>query len=56
MQYYRVKEQEMKDNFRNNYFRREKLILKSKLNERNKVMVLNTWVVSVLRYGGGILE
>ena len=31
----RVKEQEMKDKFRNEYFRRTKLILKSKPNGRN---------------------
>ena len=33
-----AKEQEMKDKFRNKYFRRTKLILMSKLNERNKIM------------------
>ena len=31
LEYDRVKEQEMKDRFRNQYFRRAKLILKSKL-------------------------
>ena len=31
-EYDRVKEQEMKDKFKNKYFRRGKLILKSKLN------------------------
>ena len=54
-EYDRVKEQEMKDKFRNEYFRRTKLILKSKLNGRNKIMALNTWAVSILRYGAGIL-
>ena len=46
----------MKDKFRNEYFRRAKLILKSKLNGRNKIMALNTWAVSILRYGAGILK
>ena len=46
----------MKDTFRNKYFRRAKLILKSKLNGRNKIMPLNTWAVSILRYGAGILK
>ena len=46
----------MKDKFRNEYFRREKLILKSKLNGRNKIMALNTRVVSILRYGNGIFK
>ena len=56
LEYDRVKEQEMKDKFRNEYFRRAKLILKSKLNGRNKIMALNTWIVSILRYGAGILK
>ena len=56
LEYDRVKEQEMKDKFRNEYFRRAKLILKSKLNGRNKIMALNTWAVSILRYGAGILK
>ena len=43
LEYDRVKKQEMKDKFRNEYFRRTKLILKSKLNGRNKIMALNTW-------------
>ena len=56
LEYDRVKEQEMKDKFRYEYFRRTKLILKSKLNGRNKIMALNTWEVSILRYGAGILK
>ena len=56
LEYDRVKEQEMKDKFRNEYFRRAKLILKSKLNGRNKIMALNTWAVSILRYGAGIFK
>ena len=55
LEYDRVKEQKMKDKFRNKYFRRAKLILKSKLNGRTKIMTLNTWAVSILRYGAGIL-
>ena len=42
LEYDRVKEQEMKEKFRSEYFRRAKFILKSKLNERNKIMALNT--------------
>ena len=42
LEYDRVKEQEMKDKFRNEYFRRAKLILESKLNGRNKIIALNT--------------
>ena len=56
LEYDRVMEQEMKDKFRNEYYRRAKLILKSKLNGRNKIMALNTWAVSILRHGAGILK
>ena len=56
MEYDRVKEQEMKDKFRNEYFRRAKLILKSELNGKNKIMALNTWAVSILKYGAGIIK
>ena len=56
LEYDKVKKQEMKDKFRNEYFRRENLILKSKLNGRNKIMALNTRVVSILRYGNGIFK
>ena len=35
LEYDKVKEQEMKDKFRNEYFRRAKLILKSKLKKQN---------------------
>ena len=32
------------------------MILKSKLHGRNKITALNTWAVSILRYGAGILK
>ena len=39
------------------YKRRLKLVvLKSKLNEKNKINAINTWAVSVLRYGAGIIR
>ena len=56
MEYDRVKEEELKDKFKNEYFRKAKLILKSKLNGRDKIMALNTCAVSILRYDTGILK
>ena len=50
------KNNKMKDKFRNEYFRKTKLILKGKVNKRNKIMALNTWAVSIMRYGAGILN
>ena len=46
----------MRDKFRNEYFRSTKLNLESKLNGRNKIIALNTWAVSILWYGAGILK
>ena len=45
----------MEEKFRQ-YLRQLKLILRSKLNGRNKIMAFNTWVASVMRYGAGILK
>ena len=56
LKYSRMKEQEIKDMFRDEYFRRAKLILKSKLDGRNKVMAWDTWTVSIMSYGTGILK
>ena len=50
LEYDRIKEQEMKDKLRNGYFRRTKLILKSTLNGRIKIITLNTWAASIMRY------
>ena len=52
----KVKEQEMKLEFRAEYMRRLKLIMKSKLHGRHKIKAINTWAVSLLRYGAGIIE
>ena len=46
----KVKEQEMKQEFRAEYMRRLKLIIKSKLHGRNKIKAINTWAISLLRY------
>ena len=52
----KIKEKEMKEKFSKEYLRRLRLILRSKLNGRNKIMAVNTWAVSVMRYGAGILK
>ena len=53
----RIKEKEMKKKFSKEYLRWLRLILLIlKLNERNKIMIFNTWVVSLIRYGAGILK
>ena len=38
------------------YKQRQRLILKSKLNGRNKVTAIKTWEVAIARYGAGIIQ
>ena len=52
----KIKEKEMKGKFSKEYLRRLRLILRSKLNGRNKIMAVSTLAVSVMRYGAGILK
>ena len=49
-------EAQIKSKFVKEYERRLRLVLKSKLNSRTKIMAMNTWAVSLLRYGPGILK
>ena len=47
---------EMKIRLQNEYYRRLKRILKSKLNGKNVIMSVNIWAVSVLRYRTGVIN
>ena len=51
-----VKEGEMKIQCQKEYKRRLKMVLKSKLNGKNKIQAINTWAVAVIRYGAGIIK
>ena len=51
-----IKEHEMKNKVTAEYKRRLRLILKSKLNGKNKIQAINTWAVVLLRYGAGIIN
>ena len=42
----KIRETEMKDKITKEYKQRQRLILKSKLDERNKVTAINTWTYS----------
>ena len=50
-----IMEERMKDKFINEYYRRLTLVLKSKLNGRNKFQAINTWAVALLRNGAGVM-
>ena len=51
-----IKEHEMKINVTAGYKRRLRLILKSKLNGKNKIQEINTWADALLRYGAGTIN
>ena len=55
-EYDKVKEKEIKAEFARVYKRNVRLILSSKLNEKNKKAAINTWTVSLLTYSAGISE
>ena len=56
LQYNKIKESYVKENFQREYLRRTKLIMKSRLNCRNKIITINTWAVSLMRYGAGTVK
>ena len=55
LEYNKIKESKMKENFRKDYLRRTKLIIKSRINGRNNIITINTWAVSLMKYGTGIV-
>ena len=52
----KIKETEMKEKISKEYKRAQRLILKSKLNWRNKVTAIKTQAVAIFRYGTGIIQ
>ena len=51
----KIKDKEMKEKFSTETIRWLRLILRSKLNERNRIMAV-TWPVSVMRYSAKTLR
>ncbi len=51
-----IKHEQMKDKIMNEYVNRLKKLLKSKLNSGNLFQAINTWAVSLYRYGAGIVD
>ena len=51
-----IKEHEMKKKVITEYKRRLRLVLRSKLNGKNKIKAINTLAVALLRYGAGIIN
>ena len=52
----KVKENVMKEKTIKEYKRRLRLVLKSKLNGKNKITAINAWAVALFRYGAVMLQ
>ena len=52
----KIKEKEMKEKFSKEYLRGLRLMLRLKLNGRNRLIAVHTWVVFVMIDGEGILK
>ena len=50
----KCKEKDMKEKFSKEYLQQLRLTLRSKLNERNHKMTVNTWAISIMRYSARI--
>ena len=51
-----ILEKEMKQKLKCEYFRRGKLLARSKLYGGNAIKGINSWAVSVIRYTAGIVD
>ena len=47
---------EMKEKVRTSYFKRLKLLLRSKLNAKNLFLAINSWAVAVIRYAASVID
>ena len=56
LEYNKIKESNMRENYQREYLRRTKLIMKSRLNCRSKIIAINTWAGSLMRYGAGVVK
>ena len=56
LEYDKMKEKEMTTEFVREYKRKLRLILRSKLNGKNKIKAINSCAVAIMRYGAGVLE
>ena len=51
-----IKQVEMKEKIKKEYFRRTRKLLKTKLYSRNLIKGINTWAVPLVRYSGPFLK
>ena len=51
-----IKQMEMKDKIKKEYPSKTRKLLETKLCKRNRIKVINTWAVRVVRYSGPFLK
>ena len=51
-----IKQEEMKEKIKKEYFRRTRKLLETKLYSRNLIKRINTWAVPLVRYSGPFLK
>lgn len=56
LEYDDVLHERMKENIRNEYISRVRLILRSHLSSNNSIKAINTWAVPVVRYSAGVVK
>ena len=56
LQYDEIQNKTMKEKVKREYFRRIKLLMRSKLNGGNVILGVNSWAVGIVRYGAGVLD
>ena len=47
---------EMKEKVRTSFFKRLKLLLRSKLNAKKLFLAINSWAVAVIRYAASVID
>ena len=52
----RIKSQDMKEKIKQEYLRRTRKVLETKLNSGNLIKAINTWAVSLVRYSAAFVD
>ena len=56
LQYDAIQSEAMKKKVKQEYFRRVKKLMRSKLNGGNVILGVNSWAIGIVRYGAGVLD
>ena len=56
LEYKEILESKMKEKFKSEYLRRTKLVMKSRLYDRHKIIAINTWALSLIGYSASFVK